>query len=71
MLAYVADPERMARFYEQALGLEGLRGRVEESPAGAAGRGAPGARGGSASGRLDTPNEYSKYRKMYRANEPA
>ncbi|KJJ11132.1 hypothetical protein HMPREF3150_05731 [Pseudomonas aeruginosa] len=38
MLAYVADPERMARFYEQALGLEGLRGRVEESPAGAAGR---------------------------------
>lgn len=26
MLAYVADPERMARFYEQALGLEGCAG---------------------------------------------
>ncbi|RTB89551.1 hypothetical protein EJ639_31250 [Pseudomonas aeruginosa] len=45
MLAYVADPERMARFYEQALGLEGLRGRVEESPAGAAGRAPPRGRG--------------------------
>ncbi|RTC46916.1 hypothetical protein EKL37_07000, partial [Pseudomonas aeruginosa] len=45
MLAYVADPERMARFYEQALGLEGLRGRVEGSPAGAAGRAPP--RGGA------------------------
>ncbi|AOX27363.1 hypothetical protein PA11803_04358 [Pseudomonas aeruginosa] len=26
MLAYVADPERMARFYEQVLGLEGCAG---------------------------------------------
>ncbi len=48
MLAYVADPERMARFYEQALGLEGLRGRVEGSPAGAAGGGRP--RGGGGGG---------------------
>ncbi|MBH9503952.1 hypothetical protein I5L48_29645 [Pseudomonas aeruginosa] len=50
MLAYVADPERMARFYEQALGLEGLRGRVEESPAGAAGRAPPPGGGGGGGG---------------------
>nr|MBH9375620.1 hypothetical protein [Pseudomonas aeruginosa] len=57
MLAYVADPERMARFYEQALGLEGLRGRVEESPAGAAGRAPPGGGGGGGGGggRRDDP----------------